>query len=112
MTGLFDLLARRATGLFLLTALLVAGGLVSARYMPSAIFPSVTFPRVKLIADAGETPAANMMPLVTRPLEEATLRVPGIQRVISTTSRGSTEIGAEFDWGTDMQVTLQRVQAQ
>ena len=33
-----------------------------------------------------------MIPTVTRPLEEALLRVPGIQRVLSTTSRGSAEI--------------------
>jgi multidrug efflux pump subunit AcrB len=32
--------------------------------------------------------------------------------VISTTTRGSVEIGAEFAWGTDMQVALQRVQGE
>jgi len=32
--------------------------------------------------------------------------------VRSTTSRGSTEISANFDWGTDMRLALQRVQAE
>jgi multidrug efflux pump subunit AcrB len=83
-----------------------------ATRMPSSIFPAVTFPLVKVIADAGEAPAARVMPTVTRPLEEAVLRVPGVQRVVSTTSRGSMEMTANFAWGTDMQVALQRVQAE
>ena len=103
---------RRAVAIFALCALLaIAGGYVAAR-LPAAIFPSVTFPIVKVIADVGAEPAARMMPTVTRPLEEAILRVPGARLVRSTTSRGSTEISAEFEWGTDMQVALQRVQAE
>ncbi len=103
---------RRAAACYGLLALLSAAGIYAALRLPASIFPSVTFPIVKVIADVGDEPAARMMPTVTRPLEEAILRVPGVQLVRSTTSRGSTEISAEFDWGTDMQVALQRVQAE
>ena len=103
---------RRAAAFYGVLVLLTGGGIYAASRLPSAIFPSVTFPIIKVIADAGEEPAARMMPTVTRPLEEAILRVPGVRLVRSTTSRGSTEISAEFTWGTDMQVALQRVQAE
>jgi len=103
---------RRVVGIYLLLAILAGAGVYEAARLPSAIFPSVTFPIVKLIADAGEEPAAHMMPTVTRVLEEAILRVPGIQLVRSTTSRGSTEISAVFTWGTDMTAALDRVQAE
>lgn len=103
---------QRATGIYLLLAILVIAGIYEAVGLPSAIFPTVTFPTVKVIADVGEEPAAQMMPTVTRVLEEAILRVPGIELVRSTTSRGSTEISAEFDWGTDMNTALERVQAE
>jgi cobalt-zinc-cadmium resistance protein CzcA len=103
---------QRATGIYLLLAILVIAGIYEAAGLPSAIFPTVTFPTVKVIADVGEEPAAQMMPTVTRVLEEAILRVPGIVLVRSTTSRGSTEISAEFDWGTDMKAALDRVQAE
>ena len=103
---------RRAVGIYLLLAILAGAGVYETARLPSAIFPSVTFPIVKLIADAGEEPAAHMMPTVTRVLEEAILRVPGIQLVRSTTSRGSTEISAVFTWGTDMTAALDRVQAE
>jgi CzcA family heavy metal efflux pump len=103
---------RRAVAIYLLLALLAAAGIFQALRMPASIFPSVTFPLVKVIADAGEEPAAHVMPTLTRPLEEAVLRVPGIQQVRSITSRGSAELTALFDWGTDMQAALQRVEAE
>ena len=103
---------QRASGLFLLLAILAAAGAYEASSLPSAIFPSVTFPQVKVIADVGDEPAAQMMPTVTRLLEEAILRVPGITIVRSTTSRGSSEMTAEFTWNTDMRVALARVQAE
>src|SRR5712692_11746161 len=100
---------RRSVAIYLLIAILAAAGLYEAAQLPSSIFPSVTFPVVKVIAEVGEEPAARMMPTVTRPLEEAIHRVPGVWRVLSTTSRGSTEIAAQFNWGADMQAALQRV---
>jgi multidrug efflux pump subunit AcrB len=108
----FDTLRKRPAALFgLILVLVLVGGFTAAR-LPSAIFPSVTFPIVKVIADAGEEPAARMMPTVTRPLEEAIRRVPGVLLVRSITSRGSSEMSAEFAWGTDMQVALERVQGE
>ena len=103
---------QRATGLYLLLAILVIAGIYEAAGLPSSIFPTVTFPTVKVIADVGNEPAAQMMPTVTRVLEEAILRVPGIELVRSTTSRGSSEISAQFNWGTEMKTALARVEAE
>ena len=108
----FDVVRRRPAALFSLLFVLAAAGAYTASRLPSSIFPSVTFPIVKVIADAGEEPAARMMPTVTRPLEEAVRRVPGVILVRSITSRGSTEITAQFQWGTNMQVALDRVQGE
>jgi CzcA family heavy metal efflux pump len=104
---------RQRTGALLaLLAILVISGTCATVRLPASIFPSVTFPIVKVISDVGEAPAIQIMPSVTRPLEEAILRVPGIERLRSTTSRGSSELSAHFAWGTDMQAALQRVQAE
>lgn len=104
--------SRRFGGVVLLLSILAAAGVYQLIRLPAAIFPSVTFPLVRVIADVGEEPAVRMMPTVTRPLEEAMLRVPGIQTVRSTTSRGSSEIDALFAWGTDMAIALQRMEAE
>ncbi|MEJ2218180.1 MAG: efflux RND transporter permease subunit, partial [Gemmatimonadota bacterium] len=108
----FESLRRRPAALFGLLVVLAAGGVFTLVRLPSSIFPSVTFPIVKVIADAGEEPAARMMPTVTRPLEEAIRRVPGVILVRSITSRGSSEMSAQFAWGTNMQTALQRVQGE
>ena len=51
-----------------------------------------------------------MMLIVTRPLEQAALEVPGIRRVRSKSIRGATEISAQFDPSTDMVIALQMLQ--
>ncbi|HKI94849.1 MAG TPA: efflux RND transporter permease subunit, partial [Gemmatimonadales bacterium] len=106
----YSIIRHRWTALFAVVAVLAGAGVYTFTRLPSAIFPAVTFPIVKVIADAGEEPAARVMPMVTRPLEEAMHRVPGVVLVRSITSRGSSELSAQFAWGTDMEVALQRVQ--
>ena len=108
----FDTLRKRPAAVFGLILVMTLGGAFMAARLPSSIFPPVTFPIVKVIADAGDEPAARMMPTVTRPLEEAIRRVPGVVLVRSLTSRGSSEMAAQFAWGTDMQVALERVQGE
>jgi cobalt-zinc-cadmium resistance protein CzcA len=108
----FDTVRSRPAALFGLIVALVLAGAFTAVRMPASIYPSVTFPIVKVIADVGDEPAARMMPTVTRPLEEAVRRVPGEILVRSTTSRGSCELSADFAWGTDMETALERVRGE
>ena len=101
---------RRAVAL-LFAAAIVLGAVAVAR-MPASIMPEVTFPRITVIADAGELPAATVVRTVTMPLESAVRRIPHVREVRTTTSRGSVEMNLDCDWGSDMDLTLQRVQAQ
>ncbi len=110
--NVLDAARRQRTAIFLLLAVLGAAGGLEMLRLPASIFPAVTFPIVKVIADVGEEPPERVMPAVTRPLEEAFHRVPGATGVLSTTSRGSSEIRVQFAWGTDMRVALQRVQGE
>ena len=48
--------------------------------------------------------------IVTRPIEQVVMAVPGIRRVRSKSIRGAAEISAQFDPSTDMVVALQMVQ--
>ena len=100
----------RRSILFLLAMLAGAGGF-SVRTQPVSLFPTVDFPRVAIRLDAGDRPAKQMEILVTRPVEEAVRRVPGVRTLRSTTSRGSAEVSVTFDWGTDMAVATLQVNA-
>ena len=100
----------RRSILFLL-ALLAVGGALSAFKLPVALFPQVQFPRVQVSLDAGDRPADQMMLQVTRPVERAVRGVRGVRSVRSTTSRGSTDISINFDWGRNMAEALLQVQS-
>ena len=96
--------------LFLITALALVGAFL-AFTIPVSVFPSTDFPRIIIGVDNGVAPIDQMLVTVTRPIEEAVNSVPGLQKVLSTTSRGSAEIDLFFDWNSDMVLTLQRVDA-
>ncbi|AIY40883.1 Cobalt-zinc-cadmium resistance protein CzcA; Cation efflux system protein CusA [Collimonas arenae] len=99
--------SHRRSILFLM-AVLALGGAIAAFQLPTSLFPTVDFPRVVVSLDAGDQPPQQMEMLVTRPVEEAVRRVPGVKNVRSTTARGSAEISVNFDWGLDMaSATLQ-----
>src|SRR5207247_1199048 len=76
--------------LFLLGALALAGAVASFS-LPVALFPQVSFPRVRITLDAGDRPAEQMTIEVTTPVEEAVRAIPGVRNLRSTTSRGSAE---------------------
>src|SRR5579859_3261905 len=96
--------------LFLIVSLAVVGG-YRALTMPVSVFPSTDFPRIVIGVDNGVMPIDQMLVTITRPIEEAVNSVPGLQKVWSITSRGSAEVDLFFDWGSDMILTLQRVDA-
>lgn len=96
---------------FLLAALAVAGA-VSSLSLPVALFPQVSFPRVRIGLDAGDRPAERMAIEVTTPVEEAVRAIPGVRGVRSTTSRGSAEISVNFDWGEDMVSAMLQVESE
>jgi CzcA family heavy metal efflux pump len=96
--------------LFLITALALVGAFL-AFTIPVSVFPNTDFPRIIIGVDNGVAPIDQMLVTITRPIEEAVNSVPGLQKVLSTTSRGSAEIDLFFDWNSDMVLTLQRVDA-
>jgi heavy metal efflux system protein len=91
--------------------LIILGGVYSFLHIQSALFPNITFPKVKIIAGNGEQPVNKMTVSVTVPLENAIKRVPGITLIRSKTSRGSCEISAFFNWDTDINLAKQRIEA-
>src|ERR1700740_1346958 len=96
--------------LFLIVTLTLVGGYL-AFSIPVAVFPTTDFPRIVIGVDNGVTPIDQMLVTITRPIEEAVNSVPGLTGVRSITSRGSAEVDLFFDWGSDMILALQRVDA-
>ncbi|HLW78992.1 MAG TPA: efflux RND transporter permease subunit, partial [Terriglobia bacterium] len=102
---------RNSRAVYLLTALLVVAGAVSAFRLPSNIYPELSFPRIVIIAHSGDLSPDNMLLTVTRPLEEGAREVLGVRRVRSETIRGATQISVLFNPDIDMQYALQLTDA-
>ena len=109
--NLARLVSNQSRAVLVMIALICAGGLYAAWQLPIAIFPATNFPRIVIIVDNGVAPGPQTLVSVTRPIEEAMNGIPGIQRIKSKTSRGSSEISLFFDWHVDIIQSLQFVQA-
>ncbi len=97
--------------LTVLLVIILMGGLFVYGKLQTALFPEITFPKIKVIADAGLQPVDKMMVTVTKPLENAIKQVPDLQYVRSTTSRGSCEISAFMDWNANIDLSQQRIES-
>jgi multidrug efflux pump subunit AcrB len=111
MTPVKDTFITHKKPISLVLAIIIMGGLFAYSKLQTSLFPEITFPKIKVIADEGLQPVNKMMVTVTKPLENAIKQVPGLQMVRSTTSRGSCEISAFMDWDADIDLSLTKIQA-
>ena len=95
--------------LSLILALILMGGLLVYTRMQTSLFPEITFPKIKVIADNGLQPVDKMMVTVTKPLELAIKKIQNLQMIRSTTSRGSCEISAFLNWGANIDLGMQQI---
>ncbi|HTL81525.1 MAG TPA: efflux RND transporter permease subunit [Bacteroidia bacterium] len=95
---------------FLLLVILLAG-VFAFNKLQTSLFPEITFPKIKIIADNGQEPVDKMMITVTKPLEAAIKQVPGLHMIQSSTSRGSCEISAYFEWNVDVNLCQQQIES-
>ncbi|HEY4322929.1 MAG TPA: efflux RND transporter permease subunit [Mucilaginibacter sp.] len=111
MTPIKDTFIVHRKPISLLLAIIIMGGLFTYSKLQRSLFPEITFPKIKVIADEGLQPVNKMMVTVTKPLENTIKQVPYLHTVRSITSRGSCEISAYMDWGADIDLSLQKIQA-
>ena len=95
----------------ILIVLIIFGGIFSYTKIKSALFPQITFPKIKVIADAGQQPVDQMAITITRPLENAIKQVPELEIIKSTTSRGSCEISAFMSWKANVDLSQQQIES-
>ncbi len=91
--------------------LILLGGAYSYQNLKTSLFPDVTFPKIKVIADNGEQPVDKMMVTVTKPLENAIKRVEKLSLIRSATTLGSCEISAFMEWGADVDLAKQQLES-
>ncbi len=104
-----DFALRNARGLIVTLAVLVVLGLTSIAQLPKSIYPRVSFARVVVVAQNGQTPPEQMQQNITRPIEQAVSTIVGVKLVQSNSAQGSSLISITFDPSIDVNVDVQRV---
>lgn len=82
----------------LITLAVAVMGLVSMTSLKQELMPSMQVPAAYVMADSKGLAPEEMSQAVTEPLEQAISAVPGVTKVTSTTSSGSTSINAEWSF--------------
>jgi CzcA family heavy metal efflux pump len=90
---------------------ILLGGIYSLKNIQTGLFPDITFPKIKIIAESSEQPVDKMLVTVTVPLENAIKKTENLKLLRSSTSRGSCEISAFMQQGTDIDLGKQRIES-
>ncbi len=100
------------------TAIVVLGVFAIPR-LPVALLPTFSPPVINVSVTYPNVAPESMETLVTRPLENAVSRVPGIDNIESTSSEGNSRVRAQFHFGVnidtaaiDVQEQVDRIRAQ
>jgi len=94
-------LRRHASLVWIAVLGLAATGAVSIFQLPSGIYPEMQFPRVIVVAKAGQLSPDLVEAQMTRPLEQALAIVPGVRHVRARTIRGAVELSLLLTDGAD-----------
>ena len=90
--------------MFFLAVLLL--GFVSLRELSVDLLPDISYPRLSVETDYTGVAPEEIEQLITKPLESAVSRIPGLRRVESVSKEGVSYMTLEFDWGTNMDFTM------
>jgi HAE1 family hydrophobic/amphiphilic exporter-1 len=87
--------SRRVTVAMIATAIIVLGLFAFPR-LPVSLLPNFSPPVVTVAVNYTNVAPEQMETLITRPIENAVSRVPGIQQIDSTSSEGTSQVTAQF----------------
>ena len=103
----------------LIAVIITIFGLISIPALKQQLFPSLDFPAAFVSAIYQGASPDVVEQQVTDPIEKALQGTPGLSKITSTTREGSATIQIEFEFGTDlddsvakMQTALNRIDAQ
>lgn len=101
----------RPVATVLLAVAVVLAGLLAYRMLPVAPLPQVDYPAIQVTASLPGASPESMASTVATPLERALGTIPGITRITSSNSQGSTRIHLQFALDRNVDEAAREVQA-
>ncbi|HEV3153991.1 MAG TPA: efflux RND transporter permease subunit [Candidatus Baltobacteraceae bacterium] len=97
---------RNEKTILFVVAVLTVLGVYAYTTIPAGIFPTMSFARIDVVANAGNLPPEQIRVAVALPLERAFQGLPSVLRVLTTSSQGNAEFVVEFDPKSNVQTDL------
>jgi hydrophobic/amphiphilic exporter-1 (mainly G- bacteria), HAE1 family len=97
-----EISVNRPIMIYMFTTVLVLLGAISFTRLSVDLMPDVQNPTISVRAEYPGVAPEEMENLVTRPLEASLSAAPGIYRINSNSSEGSSNIRIQFDWDVDL----------
>jgi HAE1 family hydrophobic/amphiphilic exporter-1 len=92
----------RPVTMFMLSFVVMLLGGISLSRLPVDLMPDISFPSITVRVNYEGVGPLEMEELVTRPIEQATSAVAGLDQINSTSQEGSSVVRLNFTWGTDL----------
>src|SRR5690606_20252655 len=101
----------RPVATILLAVAVVLAGILAYRMLPVAPLPQVDYPAIQVSASMPGASPESMAANVATPLERALGTIPGVTRITSSNSQGSTRIHLQFTLDRNVDEAAREVQA-
>jgi len=98
------------TAMIILMVLLI--GSVALSRLSLDLFPDITFPGAAIVTTYEGVGSEEIENLITKEIESSVATVEGVKSITSTSSRGSSTVVVEFNWGRDMDFAVQDLREQ
>jgi HAE1 family hydrophobic/amphiphilic exporter-1 len=87
-------------------------GSVALSRLSLDLFPDITFPGAAIVTTYEGVGSEEIENLITKEIESSVATVEGVKSITSTSSRGSSTVVVEFNWGRDMDFAVQDLREQ
>ena len=91
--------------------IIITLGVIGFRFLPVDLLPPIEYPQLTVSTDYANVGPAEMEQIITEPVENALAGVPGVERVRSSSSEGSSRVTLEFAQSVDVDVAANDVRA-
>lgn len=109
MNKLIALAVRRPVGVSILCLAVVMFGVVALRGLAVDLLPSVDVPQITITTQYEGVAPMEVETLITRPIEQATATIEGVERIEAESSEGLSRVRLQFAWGASLETALDEV---
>lgn len=109
MNSLIRTSVLRPIGVAIIYLAVALFGFVSLRSLSIDLLPNVDVPWISITTTYEGVAPEEIETLITRPIEQATSTVEGVERIEATSAEGLSRVQLQFSWGKDVQEALDDV---